>query len=402
MKRLFLIVMISLATMFVAEAMEQQPLYIVDGKVVSVEELKAIPSEDIESVTTISSEEQLRKFEHFGDTSNGVVVVSSRSREYEGLPFAFADIMPSFMGGDIRTFQNWIMENLRYPDEALNSGLEETIIIQFVVNREGYIASEDVKALKCDNEIFLNEAKRVITLSPRWTPAIQNGFTVPVSMALPIQFEIYKETAEPTVAEHTEVAENLIVVRAFFDAKQDVPADKQPLYMVDGAPVTLEYVQAIPPQKIKYMHILKEGADYYEEFGDTSNGVILINLKSDDPRVEDDPDTLPEFLGGSFTTFEEWVVQNTHYPYRLTKERSDLWAHLLVKYIINTSGYVEVVEITTMKGTPSRYFDEEIRATMLKSPRWTPAMKDGSPVAYQASMPILFGKSVEESVKEGK
>lgn len=398
MKRLFLIIM-AVATTLVAEAMEQQPLYIVDGRVVGEKELKAIPSEDIESVTTINSEEQLRKFEHFGDTSNGVVVVARKSREDADEIFIATDVMPSFMGnGDLRTFQNWVMENLRYPDEALNKNLEETIIVQFIINREGYIMPESIKAMQCNNEVFFNEAKRVIALSPRWTPAILRGFTVAMSMVLPIEFKIYKGEAsqhntEPTIVLSNENATlDNVVVLAFNDGDA---ANKEPLWIVDGRVATSEEVRAIPSQKIKFMSVLKEGTGYYDEFGDTSNGVVLINLKSDDIRVEDNPDTLPQFLGGDFTTFQEWIVQNTRYPQHLAEENSDIWAHLLVKFIVNSTGFVEVTEIVTMKGTPSRYFDEEVRRVMNSAPRWTPAMKGGSPVAVQVSIPFIFGRGIE-------
>lgn len=400
MKRILyvMIAIVTLSSSLFAAENPQKPLYIVDGKVMTIEEFKTIDTELIESMTVFKNDEQIRKFEQFGDTSNGVVVISLKNRESGDEVFLMADILPSFMGGDIRTFQNWVMQNLRYPAEALEKGLEDMVVLQFVVNREGYIAMEDIKILQSKHQILADEVKRVIASSPRWTPAVQNGRTVALRFMLPVHFQIPKDGAAPTTAEENMKSINAAlklddVVVVAFDSGEKLTSDggKTPMFVIDGKPATAEQMQVLPSERIKMMAVLKEESTtkYWSEFGDTSNGVVVVHTHSLDPRVESNPDTLPTLLGGDIDNFSQWVASYAHYPDGIEDER--LWAHLVVKYIVNDTGYVEVVEINTIKGTPHRLFDEEVRRVMVSCPQWQPATKDGKAVAYQGIVPVIFG-----------
>lgn len=399
MKRILyvMIAIVTLSSSLFAAENPQKPLYIVDGKVMTIEEFKTIDTELIESMTVFKNDEQIRKFEQFGDTSNGVVVISLKNRESGDEVFLMADILPSFMGGDIRTFQNWVMQNLRYPAEALEKGLEDMVVLQFVVNREGYIAMEDIKILQSKHQILADEVKRVIASSPRWTPAVQNGRTVALRFMLPVHFQIPKDGAAPTTAEENMKSINAAlklddVVVVAFDSGEKLTPDggKTPMFVIDGKPATAEQMQVLPSERIKMMAVLKEESTtkYWSEFGDTSNGVVVVHTHSLDPRVESNPDTLPTLLGGDIDNFSQWVASYAHYPDGIEDER--LWAHLVVKYIVNDTGYVEVVEINTIKGTPHRLFDEEVRRVMVSCPQWQPATKDGKAVAYQGIVPVIF------------
>ena len=389
--------LVAMATLAQAAEEPQKPLYIVDGKAMTIEEFKTIDTELIESMTVFKNDEQIRKFEQFGDTSNGVVVISLKNRESGDEVFLMADILPSFMGGDIRTFQNWVMQNLRYPAEALEKGLEDMVVLQFVVNREGYIAMEDIKILQSKHQILADEVKRVIASSPRWTPAVQNGRTVALRFMLPVHFQMPKDGAAPTTAEENMKSINAAlklddVVVVAFDSGEKLTPDggKTPMFVIDGKPATAEQMQVLPSERIKMMAVLKEesATKYWSDLGDTSNGVVVVHTHSLDPRVEGNPDTLPTLLGSSMDNFSQWIASYVHYPYDI-KDKS-LWAHLVVKYIVNDTGYVEVVEINTIKGTPHRLFDEEVRRVMVSCPQWQPATKDGKAVAYQGIVPVIF------------
>ena len=398
MKRMLFIMMSLVATSSLVFATEelQKPLYIVDGKAMTIEEFKSIASENIESMTVFKSEEQVRKFEHFGDTSNGVIVVALKNSDAEDVVFLKTDIMPSFMGGDIRTFQNWVMQNVRYPAEALEKGLEDIVLLQFVVNREGYINIDDIKILQSKHKVFVDEVKRVMASSPRWTPAIQNGRTASLNFMLPIHFQIPKDQPTPKPKFEEEKSSDAVLklddvlVVAFAEGKSTTKGDKAPMFVIDGKPATAEQVESLPSERIKMMAVLNDESttEYWGELGDATNGVVVIHTHSLDPRVEPDPDTLPTFLGGDIDNFSQWVQAYIRYPYDIT-DRS-LCAHLVVKYIVNDTGYIEVVEINTIKGTPHRLFDEEVRNMMLGCPQWQPATKDGKNVAYQGIVSVIF------------
>ena len=93
--------------------------------------------------------------------------------------------MPQFPGGE-REMMRFIKQNLRYPLSAQENRVQGTVILNFVVNREGKIIN--LKVIKgigfgCDEE-----SVRVMERMPLWSPGRQRGQTVMVSFTMPIRF----------------------------------------------------------------------------------------------------------------------------------------------------------------------------------------------------------------------
>ncbi len=398
MRRLLTIMAALVVSATVASATDapeqQKPLYVVDGKAMTVDEVQRIAATDIESMTVLKQAAQTKEFMHLGDVSNGVVVITLKaSREAEDeLPFLEADVMPTFMGGDLLTFRNWVMQNVRYPAEALERKIEGNVIVQFVVNREGYIAADGVKVLQSDHQLLSEEVMRVMSLSPRWSPGIQAGKTVSVAFTLPISFQIPEsEGGSGNPNGKLFIEGDKVVVQVRNSTDKHYFGNNTPIYIIDGLPATTEEVKALPSEQILRVALLddEEMLAYYKDFGDVSNGVVIIHTKSSDEEVVDKPDSQPSFMGGDWNTFHQWLMQNIRYPMELAEK--GVSAHLVVKFVVNSQGYVEVTDISTIKGTMHPLFHEEVNRVMNKSPRWSPAMLNGKAVACQGIMPIIFG-----------
>ena len=48
--------------------------------------------------------------------------------------------MPLFQGGDLQSFRKWVMENLKYPREALEDEVEDDIVVTFIVEKDGTLS----------------------------------------------------------------------------------------------------------------------------------------------------------------------------------------------------------------------------------------------------------------------
>ena len=112
--------------------------------------------------------------------------------------FMVVEDQPSPEGG-LRAFYAYIAENMKYPTEARQKGIEGKVFVQFVVDKDGSLT--DVKALKgigggCDEE-----AVRVIEEAPVWNPGQQRGKSVRVRMVMPITFRLGE--AEPQAEANT-------------------------------------------------------------------------------------------------------------------------------------------------------------------------------------------------------
>jgi periplasmic protein TonB len=102
-------------------------------------------------------------------------------------PEIFVQEMPDFPGGDGER-RKFLAENIQYPEEASQSGIQGTVYAQFIVDSKGNIT--DAKILRgigggCDEE-----ALRVIKMMPQWHPGRQNGKTVRVLFNMPVVFKL--------------------------------------------------------------------------------------------------------------------------------------------------------------------------------------------------------------------
>jgi len=104
----------------------------------------------------------------------------------------YAEIMPQFPGGD-KALIKWLKDNIQYPAESAEKGIQGRVALRFLVTPDGSI--EDVKVIKSLDSLCNNEAIRVVNIMPRWVPAKQNGKPVPVYYTLPITFRLQKSDA---------------------------------------------------------------------------------------------------------------------------------------------------------------------------------------------------------------
>lgn len=97
-----------------------------------------------------------------------------------------ADRMPSFRGGDLRTFRTWLMSQIRYPEELRKRRVEGKVLASFVIDRSGRVT--DVRILQSPDRRLSEEVVQALRRSPRWEPCRQDGREVSVQYTLPVQF----------------------------------------------------------------------------------------------------------------------------------------------------------------------------------------------------------------------
>jgi periplasmic protein TonB len=104
-------------------------------------------------------------------------------------PFFLVEVMPSFMGGDLMKFREWVKKRTNYPREAIDSKINGTVILSFIVEKDGSVSNVDI--VKRVHPILDNEAVMVISESPKWKPGLQRGQPVRVIFTVPISFSSY-------------------------------------------------------------------------------------------------------------------------------------------------------------------------------------------------------------------
>ncbi len=109
--------------------------------------------------------------------------------EFEEEIFFIVEDMPRFNGKDNNEFRKYIGENLHYPEIAADNGITGTVYIQFVVNKNGKVIN--IEVVRGVDPALDNEAIRVISSSPGWTPGKQRGKPVNVCFTFPIRFILH-------------------------------------------------------------------------------------------------------------------------------------------------------------------------------------------------------------------
>lgn len=104
--------------------------------------------------------------------------------------FDVVENKPNPVGG-MAGWNKYLSENLRYPEDAQEKGIEGTVIVAFVVNTDGAVS--DIEILRgigggCDEEVY-----RIVKGSPNWIPGMVGGKPVRSRMRLPLRFKL----AEP-------------------------------------------------------------------------------------------------------------------------------------------------------------------------------------------------------------
>jgi len=104
--------------------------------------------------------------------------------------FMIVEQMPEFPGGTKALFK-FLGRTLKYPPMARENGIEGTVYVSFVVEKDGKIGKVKVKrglpggGAGCDDE-----ALKAVKAMPRWKAGRQRGERVRVSYMLPIKFKL--------------------------------------------------------------------------------------------------------------------------------------------------------------------------------------------------------------------
>lgn len=95
--------------------------------------------------------------------------------------------LPEFPGGIVE-FMKWLTANLRYPEYARKNKIEGKVVVSFIVNKDGTIASPRIQ--QSADPLLDKEALRVIRLMPKWKPGTMDAKPCRTMFAIPVIFKI--------------------------------------------------------------------------------------------------------------------------------------------------------------------------------------------------------------------
>lgn len=102
--------------------------------------------------------------------------------------FLSCDEMPTFQGGDLSKFRNWVQSNVKYPQIALENGIQGNVVIKFIVEKDGSVS--DIQILQSPDKTLSDAAVSGLQRAPKWKPGKEQNEPVRVSYVLPVSFKI--------------------------------------------------------------------------------------------------------------------------------------------------------------------------------------------------------------------
>jgi len=137
------------------------------------------PEEEIEGPTQVEAKQSIGPT----DVTARINGVGKDGKEI----FDVTEVQPNPPGG-MDGWNTYLAGNLKYPQQARTMGVEGTVIVVFTINSDGSVS--DAEILRGIGAGADEEAMRVVSESPKWSPAEQKGKVVNSRMRLPVRFKL--------------------------------------------------------------------------------------------------------------------------------------------------------------------------------------------------------------------
>jgi len=188
--------------------------------------------------------------------SDDKVTIASKSKTKKGEELLFVcEDMPTYNGKEAGAgFREYVAKHLKYPEEAAKKGIQGTVYIQFIVEKDGSVSN--VKVLRGVDPSLDMEAMNVVKNAEKWEPGKQKGQAVRVSFTFPVKFQLAGKTGELIKGE---IPNNALVLINGKEFKGDI--------------------NTISPDFIKQITIMKDQSSIAKYGEKGKNGVIEITLK---------------------------------------------------------------------------------------------------------------------------
>lgn len=127
-------------------------------------------------------------FTEFGAETEITIAPPKKEEIIEDEIFVIVEKPATFLGGGIDKFRIWVQERLDYPAIAAEMGIQGTVYINFVVEKDGSLTN--INVVRSPDRSLSDEAVRILKTSPKWGPAQMRGRSVRQRYDFSVQFKL--------------------------------------------------------------------------------------------------------------------------------------------------------------------------------------------------------------------
>lgn len=215
----------------------------------------------------------------------GGKAITDSDPENKVYDFVSIETQPGFPGGMHKLYA-YLKSAIKYPAEALENNVQGKVFLSFIVEKDGSL--NDIKVERKLGSGTDEEAVRVLKASPKWIPGTQNGKPVRVKYNIPISFNSGKPldpSTKPQNKQGSTVPSGTTMGIRFKDnnggeMKLGDNPGKYPLVILDGQVTDMSTMQAMNPNTIESISVLKDNKATTLYGSKAVNGVIIIKSKT--------------------------------------------------------------------------------------------------------------------------
>ncbi|MCC8426890.1 TonB family protein [Mucilaginibacter sp. UR6-11] len=328
---------------------------------------------------------------------------------------------PMFPGG-FPAFGSFLANNVHYPAEDKANKVSGMSIVTFVIEQDGTLTN--IKVVRSPTEAMGKEAKRVLLLSPKWTPGYQDGKAVRVSYTVPIRFTLPADgpnnpgNGKPPIVNETAGGEKIYSI---VEKQPQFPGGLEALGKFLGGNVrypkedrengvsgkvictfvvetdgTLSDVRAVRgPSETMKKEAVRVMLTSPKWTPGTQNGApvrvsytlpIQFTLgEPEDNEVYQKVDKQPAFKDGWMEGFTKFLSSNIRYP--AADRKNGVEGKVIVQFVVETDGSLTNFKVIR---TPSEAMGAEAVRVLSLSPKWNPGILNLKAVRTMYTVPINF------------
>ncbi|HLN21130.1 MAG TPA: TonB family protein, partial [Bacteroidales bacterium] len=373
-----------------------------------------IQPDQIASISVIRGDDAAKKYGEKARTGAVVIITKDKAKEMGiSVPFRRSkpEDFPTFKGNSHKSFTQWILEQLKYPAEAEQKGIQGRVSVSFVIEADGSVSN-----VKGSGDPLLTQVVAdLVNSSPKWEPAANPEARQPFNTTVNLKFQLPDQITPDDVFVVTEQMpmypggdaalldqirnttkypqdaldqkiEGRVIVRFVVTAKGAVESatvlkgvhpslDAEALRVVSSLGRFMPGSQGGKPVNVWYMVPVTFTLPGKEpNFSQSTTG--------DAPS--DTVDQQPEYPGGEREMFR-FIAENTVYPEEAKNLK--IQGKVIVRCAVKKDGTVD--RISVLKGVDPLLDNEAVRVvSLLKGFR--PGMKNGAAVDSWLMIPLTF------------
>ncbi|GAB6010554.1 TonB family protein [Viscerimonas tarda] len=307
-------------------------------------------------------------------------------------PYVSVEVMPQFSGG-MSELSKFIQKNLRYPRQAAKDSIQGSVIVRFVVTKDGSIA--DTTVVRGVSPELDAEAKRVIGLMPKWIPGKQNGESVDVYFTMPIVFKLNLGPAVDDKPDAEGIYRSVEVMPQFpggmpnllrfintslINFKGDIKESALVRFVVkkDGSITDAKIMQGGSPElNAEVLRVIGSMPKWIpgEQNGEPVDVYYTMPIGT--------IDVMPQYPGGTKELLK--FINDNRIP---ATGDAEAGGNVTVSFVVTKNGSITDAKIE--KGASPEANAEALRIVSLM-PRWIPGKQNGNPVdaRYRLGFPVV-------------